>query len=232
MKNRTRLCYFLSFGFVLIFASILWAQSAPDRTLVVNGREVGSAVQMNGRAYVDLETVVQFTNASVMIEPDRILLTLPTPPDAARATASPPLPPPPPPPELLSKEFARLAIALLAEMREWRGAVGTILMYGVPVVGTWPADYRDRTEADLNQVAVSATTEGDHEAVQLIQNEFRNLDNWASSVVGRRESLDATKTISPDIIQSDQALNKISSCSRFLNSMLVSGSFADDPSCR
>lgn len=231
MKKRARLCYFLSFGVVLIFASILWAQSSPGRTLIVNGKEAGTAVQMNGRAYVDLETVVQFTNASVMIEPDKILLTLPEPPAAASATASPPPPPPPPPPELLSKEFARLAIALLAEMREWRGAVGTILMYGVPVVGTWPADYRDRTEADLNQVAVSATTEGDHEAVRLIQYEFRNLDNWTNNVVGTRQSLDATKTVSPDVIQSDQVLNKISACSRFLSSMLVSGSFADDPNC-
>ena len=232
MRNRTRLFYFLSFGFVLTFAGILWAQSPPGRTLIVNGKESGTVVQMGGRSYVDLETVVQFTNATVMIEPDKVLRTRPAPAAGASSSASAAPPsPPPPPPEQLSKEFARLAIALLAEMREWRGAVGTILMYGVPVVGTWPADYRDRTEADLNQVAVSATTEGDHEAMQLIQNEFRNLDNWASSVVGTRQSLDATRTVSPDVMQSDQALAKLSACGRFLNSLLVSGSFADDPSC-
>ena len=228
MRNRTRRFYFLSFGFVLIFAGILWAQSPPGRTLIVNGKESGTVVQMSGRSYVDLETVVQFTNASVMIEPNRVLLTIeaPTPSPAA---APPPQPPPPPPG--LSRDFARLAIAELAEMREWRGAVGTILAYGVPVVGTWPQDYRDRALADLNQVSVTATTAADHDAMQLLQNEFTNLENWADNVVATRNSLDATKTVSPDVIQSDQVLAKISTCSRFLSSMLVSGSFADDPSC-
>jgi len=229
MRNRTRLFYFLSFGFVLIFAGILWAQSPPARTLIVNGKESGTVVQMSGRSYVDLETVVQFTNASVMIEPNRVLLTFqaPTPSPAA---APPPQPPAPPPG--LSRDFARLAIAEVAEMREWRGAVGTILAYGVPVVGTWPQDYRDRALADLNQVSVTATTDADHDAMQLLQNEFTNLGNWADNVVATRNSLDATKTVNPDVMQNDQALAKISACGRFLSSMLVSGSFADDPSCR
>ena len=117
-------------------------------------------------------------------------------------------------------------------MREWRGAVGTILAYGVPVVGTWPQDYRDRALADLNQVSVTATTDADHDAMQLLQNEFTNLGNWADNVVATRNSLDATKTVNPDVMQNDQALAKISACGRFLSSMLVSGSFADDPSCR
>ena len=229
MRNRTRLFYFLSFGFVLLFAGILWAQSPPARTLIVNGKESGTVVQMSGRSYVDLETVVQFTNASVMIEPNRVLLTFQA-PTPSRAAAPPPQPPPPAPG--LSRDFARLAIAELAEMREWRGAVGTILAYGVPVVGTWPQDYRDRALADLNQVSVTATTDADHDAMQLLQNEFTNLGNWADNVVATRNSLDATKTVNPDVMQNDQALAKISACGRFLSSMLVSGSFADDPSCR
>jgi hypothetical protein len=231
MRNRTRLFYLISVGVVLIFAGILCAQSPPGRALIVNGKDSGTVVQMSGRSYVDLETVIQFTNASVMIEPDKILLTLPVPTPSPSSGASAASQPPPLPPDMLSKDFARLAIAVLAEMREWRGAVGTILMYGVPVVGTWPQDYRDRTDADLNQVAVSATTPGDHDAMQLLQKQFGNLENWANSVVGTRQSLDATKTVNPDVMQNDQALAKISTCNRFLSSMLVSGSFADDPSC-
>jgi len=230
MRNRTRLFYFLFLGFALIFAGFLWAQSPAGRTLIVNGKESGTVVQMSGRSYVDLETVVQFTNASVMIEPNRILLTFQAPQSAASSSPAP-LPLPPPPPPGLSRDFARLAIAEVAEMREWRGAVGTILGYGVPVVGTWPQDYRDRAQADLNQVSVIAATPADHDAMQLLQNEFTNLENWANNVVTTRNSLDATKTVNPDVIQNDQALAKISACGRFLGSMLVSGSFADDPSC-
>ena len=116
-------------------------------------------------------------------------------------------------------------------MREWRGAVGTILTYGVPVVGSWPQDYHDRIEANLLQVGVAASTAADQDAMQLLQNEFSNLSRWANDVVATRQSLNATNTVRPDTMQSDQSLAKISNCSRFLNSMLVSGSFADDPSC-
>jgi hypothetical protein len=227
MRNRGRKLSFLLFGFVLAFVGILLAQNAPDRTLIVNGKPVGTVVQMGGRAYVDLETLAEITNGTLTLEPTRIVLTFPAP------SAAPPAPPsaPPPPPAGLSRDFARLAIDELAEMREWRGAVGTILMYGVPVVGTWPQDYRDRTESDLNQVALAATTAADRDALQLLQNEFSNLDQWANNVVATRNSLNATQTVNPNVMQNDQALAKVSNCARFLGSMLVSGTFSDDSSC-
>ena len=116
-------------------------------------------------------------------------------------------------------------------MREWRGAVGTILAYGVPVVGSWPQDYHDHVEANLRQVEIAATTDADRDAMQLLRSEFSNLARWAGDVVATRQALNATKTIGADTMQSDQTLAKISDCGRFLNSMLVSGSFTDDRSC-
>jgi hypothetical protein len=43
--------------------------------------------------------------------------------------------------------------------------------------------------------------------------------------------MNATNAVRPDAMQTDQSLAKISDCSRFLSSMLVSGSFSDDQSC-
>ena len=232
MRNRSAISYLLLFGCILLFAGILLAQTAPDRTLIVNGKSAGMAVQMGGHAYVDLETVAQFTNGSVTLEPNRVVLNFPasgTAPAPTPSTNS--APPPEPPPPGLSRNFASLAIGELAEMREWRGAVGTILLYGVPVVGTWPQDYHDRVQADLEQVAVAASTAADQDAVQLLRNEFSNLSGWASDVVNTRQSMNATNSTRPDALQSDTTLTKISNCSRFLNSMLVSGIFSDDQSC-
>jgi hypothetical protein len=124
-----------------------------------------------------------------------------------------------------------MAIAELAEMREWRGAIGTILTYGVPVVGTWPQDYQNRVQYNLDQVSIAASTPGDGDAMQLLQNEFSNLSRWANDVVSARQSMNATNSIRPDALQSDTNLAKIANCSRFLSSMLVSGTFADDQSC-
>src|ERR1700692_2138744 len=182
MRNRSGISYFVLFASVLLFAGILLAQNTPNRALIVNGKSAGMVVQMSGHAYVDVETVAQFTNGSVTLEPNRIVLTFP----ASGAGAAPSAglaPQPPAPPPGLSRGFASLAIAELAEMREWRGAVGAILTYGVPVVGTWPQDYHDRVEADLERVGVAASTAADSDAMQLLQSEFSNLERWASDVV-------------------------------------------------
>jgi hypothetical protein len=230
MRNRSGISYFFLFGSVLLFAGFLFAQNVPDRALIVNGKSEGVVVQMGGHAYVDVETIAQFTNGSVTLEPTRIVLTFPAPgSSSAPSTGLAPLPPAPPPG--LSRNFASLGISVLAEMREWRGAVGTILTYGVPVVGTWPQDYHDHVQADLMQVGVAVSTAADQDAMQLLQNEFSNLSQWADNVVSTRQSMNATNTVRPDTLQNDPALAKISNCSRFLSTMLVSGVFADDQSC-
>src|ERR1700688_4419943 len=225
MRNRSGISYFVLFASFLLFAGILLAQNTPDRALIVNGKSAGMVVQMGGHAYVDVETVAQFTNGSLTLERNRVVLTFPASGTSAAPSAGPATLPPAPPPGL-SRNFASLAIGELAEMREWRGAVGTILAYGVPVAGTWPQDYHDRVEANLGQVGVAASTAADQDAMQLLQNEFSNLSKWAIDVVATRQALNATNTVRPDTMQSDPTLAKISDCSRFLSSMLVSGVFA------
>jgi hypothetical protein len=224
MNRRSNLRYLILFAIILFsLASVLWAQRGPDKILVVNGKTFDSpVVQIGGRSYVDVETLAQITNGVIAVQPDRIVLTIPV----AASSA-----PPPPPPEGLSKEFAREAIGVLAEMREWRGAIGAIRSYNVPFTGTWPEDYHDRVEADVQRLSVAASTSSDQDALQLLRTEFDNLSNWTSNVIAERQALNATKTVDPDVMQNDQALAKISSCSSFLSSMLVSGAFADSPSC-
>jgi hypothetical protein len=228
MENRGKAPYAILFGIIVACAGMLFAQSTSDRALFVNGKAAGTVVQIGGHSYVDLDTLAQITNGSVTIEPGRITLTIsgstPAPAAVVVAAAPPPLPG-------LSREFTRGAIAELAEMREWRGAVGTILTYGVPVVGSWPQDYHDHVDSDLSQVALSATSASDQDALVLLRNEFTNLAQWANDVVSTRQSMDATNTVNPNAMQNDQTLRKISDCSQFLSSMLVSGTFTDSASC-
>lgn len=232
MKSRRKIFYALFLGILIVCAGMLYAQGSSSRSLIVNGKPAGTVVQFGGHSYIDLETVAQITNGTITIEPNRVVLTIEGLEAGSsaepRANAEPAAPPPPPG---LSRDFQRTAIALLAEMREWRGAIGTILTYGAPVAGTWPQDYHDRVSADLNQVAVSATTASDQDALQLLRNEFNNLAAWADGVVSTRNSLNATNTINPNFVQNDTALAKISACNQFLSSMLVSGTYADDSSC-
>jgi hypothetical protein len=227
MKTRGIIPYIFLSGFILCLAGLLLAQSPPDRTLFVNGKAAGTVTQVGGRSYVDLDTVAQITNGTFTVEPNRILLTIP----AREASANPSAAAPPVPANSLSKDFARSAITALAEMREWRGAIGTILTYGVPVVGSWPQDYHDRVQASLGQVAVAALSAGDHDALGLLQNQFENVSQWANGIVSARQAMDATNTVNPNYAANDPVLAKITSCNNFLNSMLVSGTFADSSSC-
>jgi len=198
------------------------AQDALDNTLIVNGAAVNAAVVLvQGRSYVDIEGLAQAIGGSVTFEPNQITLTIPA-------------PPPPPPPrtkEGMTKEFQQMAVSALTEMREWRGAISTLITSGMPVAGNWSSDYYDRVEADLMQTTLAAATEPDRQALRLLQQEFTLLAEWAENVVGERQALKAARTIDPHSLQNDQSLAKISKCGQFLGSMIVSGTFSDDSSC-
>jgi hypothetical protein len=224
------LLFLLGLGIILSVCETV-AQDKPMRTLVVNGRSVDTAVvEVEGRSYVDIEGLAQVIGGSVTFEPNQITLTLPepapatTPADTSAAT--------PQAVDDMSKQFQQLAVFTLSEMREWRGAVSAVVTSGAPVVGTWPDDYHDRVGNDLLQATLGASTVQDNQAVQLLQQEYALLTDWANQVLGERKALDAARSIDPNSLQNDQALAKISKCGQFLSSMIVGGNFYDDSSCQ
>jgi hypothetical protein len=211
----------LSLGLILCVSETV-AQDTPTRTLIVNGKTVDAGVLLvEGRSYVDIEGLAKGMGGSVTFEAEQISLTIPGQlPSAAPQT-----------PEGMSKDFQKIAVFTLAEMREWRGAIGTVVTTGMPVVGTWSQDYHDRVEADLMQATLAASTEPDRQALQPLQQEFALLTEWADTVLAERRALNAARTIDPNSLQNDQSLARISKCGQFLSSMIVSGTFSDDSSC-
>jgi len=226
----------LLLGLILLSAKDGYAQANPARrtkALVVNGKTLDAEVtQINGHSYVDIETLAQITNAAVTVEPTRIVLTIPASaagtaaPTPAAATSSAP-----PPPEGISRDFAAAAIGTLADMREWRAAVSMMITYGLVVSASWSTDSRDRVEADLSQAAVAATTQADQNALPLLRSEFDMLNTWANETLAARQALNGAKTVDPNALKNDPALEKITQCGRFLNGMIVSRSFSDNASC-
>jgi hypothetical protein len=224
----------LMFGLALSLATVLSAQAtsnAPNtsnKTLIVNGKAVPSGVrQINGRSYIDVETLAQATNGVVTVEPNRVVLTIPvrnanTAPAEDSASNS----------QALSRNFALGAIGEVSEMREWRGAIGAMVTYGLAISGKWAQDYHDRAQAGLRQVAELASTDGDRNALQLLTKEFNNLSEWANEIFTARQNLNGAKTIDPNALNNDPQLAKITDCSRSLEGMLISGSFSDDGSCQ
>jgi len=215
----------LSLGLIL-FVSETVAQDTPTRTLIVNGKTVDAGVLLvEGRSYVDIEGLAKGMGGSVTFEADQISLMIPGQlPSAAPQTT-------PQSQEGMSKDLQKIAVFTLAEMREWRGAIGTVVTSGMPVVGTWSQDYHDRVEADLMQATLAASTDSDRQALPLLQQEFALLTEWADTVLEERKALNAARTIDPNSLQNDQSLARISKCGQFLSAMIVSGTFSDDSSC-
>jgi hypothetical protein len=215
---------------ILVSSGYALAQASPppeSKVLVVNGKTVGTELkQINGHSYVDIESLAQILNGVVTVEPGRVLLTLPV----SRPTDSASSAPPPPTPRL-SRDFASASVGLLADMREWRGAIGTMITFGLVVSDAWSQQYHDRVEAELDQAALVATTESDQAALPLLRNEFDKLTAWASDVMAARQALNGAKTVDPNALKNDPSLAKITECSRFLNSMIVSGTFSDNAAC-
>jgi hypothetical protein len=232
VHRRDNLQTILLFGLVLGLAGTLLAQDTSDKTeetgkaFVVNGRTVDAEViQIKGRSYVDVESLSRIMNGAVTIEPNRIILTIlsnsSAPPDTNAPQAS----------QGLSKDFVRVSIAELVEMRDWRGAIGTMITYGLAVSGAWSQDYHDKIATGLTEAMAAASTDADENALVLLKNEFDKLVEWASEVGTARQALNAERTIDPNTLRNDPVLAEISNCSQSLNAMFVSGDFTDDPSC-
>jgi hypothetical protein len=224
-----RLCFrsLTALALSLTFAGAALAQNEPaKKTLVVNGRTVnGAVVQIEGHSYVDVDTFARIMNAAVRFEPGRVILTLPAPQAGSKPERTAPG---------LSKDFSKAGISQLAEMREWKAAIASVIRSGV-AAGTWLGpllhEHRARAEASLGQTSLAAKTESDQKALQLLKNELAGLGEWDSNTQATIHSLNAEQSVNPAATQNDPLLAKISECGNFLSAMLVDGEFADSPSC-
>lgn len=223
MNRHINLQRVVLLGFLLSLAGVLFAQRMPDRKLLVNGKTTNAVVlQVEGRSYIDIETLAEITNGSVTFEPNQIVLTIPN--SNSDATS-------PETVQGLSKDFASAAIAALAEMKEWKGVLGTMVTFGLAVDGRWAQTYQNRVETSLAQATAAASTDSDHNALQLLSTQFANLARWKSDVVAERQALNGARTMAPNALQNDPVLSKFSNCSKFLSVMLGSGTFVDNSSC-
>lgn len=232
MKRKSSLPSTLLIAFILLFAGIALAQTARDKTLIVNGKTVaGALLESQGRSYVDLQMLSQSLGGTLTIGADKITLAIPSAggsatqvPRQVSGNVTPQF-------DHLSPNFRGAAIAALGEMRQWQGAVETVITSGVPVNGAWPQDYISRAESAINQARVAATTDEDHSAVGLLENDFSQLRTWSETVVSERKNLNAGRFVDPNSLKNDTALTKLSDCGRFLAGMISGGMFSDNASC-
>jgi hypothetical protein len=222
----------LVFLALLIMSESTWANQAKQQTetLVINGRTGQAAVvQVDGRAYVDLETLAHIANGSLSFKANRIVLNLPP---SAASTSAAPAPPTQADDPGLSRDFMRSGMEAIALMREWASPVAYAIQNGFPVAENSVAGYRDQAEKGLRLASVAAVTDADRGALQLLTNEFEAVREWSNKLVEARKSMNTAQyTMSATALLDDPLSQKIVACGRFLAPMLASGNIQDDPSC-
>ena len=195
-------------------------------TLVVSGQPGQAAVlHVNGRSYVDVEALAQLTNGSLSFKGDQIMLTLPasdtitptTARGASQARSSE-----------FSTDFLKAGIEEMAVIREWRSALVNAVQNGYPVTDNFVAGYQAQARKNLSLVSVAASTDSDRRALQLLSNEFDNIQKLSNKVLAARKNMNY---ISRDALKDAPLDQQILNCERSLASMAVSGQFQDDGSC-
>ena len=216
---------------MLLSAIMVLAQTQVQReTLSVQGYQGQATVIRNhGRVFVDVQDLARITKGSLSFEEDRIILTL-APSDAsetARNTATK---------SGFSPAFMRAAIEAMASIREWGGMLQVIVQNGYPVgkamAGNTIRAYQGRAADSVALASAAASTDDDHRGLELLRNEFNNVQAWAESFVDARNSLSAADlSTSENPLKDDQDAQKIIHCGQFLAQMFGGGTFQDDATC-
>lgn len=200
-------------------------------TLVVNGKTgKATVVQLNGRTYVDLESLARIAHGSLAFQGNQVTLALPA--SGASAPASGSEGNHPAAPTGFSRDFREAAIETLARMREWVSTMANAIQHGYPITESWAADYREKAATGLRLASANASTDSDHNALALLTNEFQNAETWSNEMIEARKNMATAKySMSPNALRDEPLSQKLINCGHFLGAMLGSGDFKDDPSC-
>lgn len=226
--------------FVVLFAAVFSLSAGQGHTLILNGQSTDvSVIFVSNHPYVDLQALASALNGSVASSGAVVTLSIPNsaaPSDAppapaappARATAGSSAPAPSHPNPGFSREFLNAGIEEMSTLREWHTALETAIQNGIPLSEGLLQPYRAQATTNLRLVSVAASTPGDHDGFQLLNNVYKNMETLSSKYITMRSNL---SYIAPDALKSDELNQRIIACGRSLRAMAASGQFSDDGSC-
>lgn len=208
----------------LLAVTLTLAAQAPQQTgtLVIAGHS-GQAplIQINGKSYVDIESLARLTHGSLSFQSNQITLALPGSPSTSSPAAKSA-------PTGFSNGFLKAAIEVMTEIREWRVAIVNAVQTNNPVDEVWVSRFSRATRSKLALASAAIETDADRSAFQLVTNGFNNMQQLSDKYVQRHKNLQFTPTNSFDNDPLDQ---KVLSCAQGLAALAVNNQFKDVQSC-
>jgi hypothetical protein len=178
-------------------------------------------LQVNGKSYVEIETLARLTQGTLSFNANRTVLTLP------HSGATEPASTPPAKPGF-SRAFTEAGIEEMGVIREWRIAIVNAVLNNTPVSEDWVSTQHRLAEKNLALASAAASTDDDRSAYPLLSAEFNNMQTLSEQYIATRKK---AAFISPDTFGSTPLEDQILSCARNFVSMTESHEFQDQPSC-
>jgi hypothetical protein len=192
-----------------------------SNSLTIAG-QTGSAkvIQVNGRNYVEVESLARLTNSSLSFNGNQIILNMGGGSANSPATSNAP--------EGFSRDFLTAGIEAMAQIREWHAALRNAIERGTPVSNDWLVAYRNQAQQAVRLASVTVNTGADKNAMPLLTSEFNSMGKLTDKYVG---IADSRTYIPTDSLANDVLEQKIRNCGRSLAAMASSNQFSDDGSC-
>jgi hypothetical protein len=199
------------------------AQTQQGGMLTIAGQsDQAPIIKLNGKSYVDIESLARITHGSVKFQGSQTILTLPGSPTAAVAPTQPVKVP------QLSGGYLSAEIEALTQSREWRAALAGAVQNNYPVTESWVGGLRRTAEAKLQLAIAAATTEQDQKAAELLKNVFTATQQISDQFLLMHTQANYTP---PDSFDNNALDKKILSCQAALVAMAATKQFQDEPSC-
>jgi len=200
------------------------AQSPQKASVLTIAGHSGQAqiVQLNGKSYIDIETLARLTKGTLSFKTNQTILTLPpsdrdAPATVSHASAG------------FSTAFAQAGIEEMSAIREWRIQIVNAVANNTPLSGDWLSAQHRMAEKNLSLASAAASTGDDRSAYPMLSAEFNNMQKLSELYLGIRKQ---AAFISTDAFNSSSLEDQILNCARAFVSMTESQVFQDQAACR
>jgi hypothetical protein len=219
---RRKLAMLASLAMLLATAGAAQTAQQPGTLTIAGQAEQAPLVRINGKSYVDIESLARILHGSVRFQGSQTILTLPgaaNPSSPSTAAAKPPQ---------LSGTYLSAEIEALTQIREWRAALVNAIQNNYPITDAWVSRLR-RAADSKQQLAIAATsTEPDQQAAALLRNEFTAMQQMSDQFLALQAK---DSYIPPDSLNNNAQDQKILACQQALVAMAATKQFQDEISC-
>ncbi len=178
-------------------------------------------LQLNGKSYVEIETLARLTQGTLSFKANQTILTLHPADSEVQA-------PVPHGKAGFSRTFVQAGIEEMSVIREWRIAIVNAVQNNIPASEDSVSTQQRRAGKNLSLASAAASTDDDRSAYPLLAAEFNNMQKLSELYLAIRKQ---ATFISPDTFHNSPLEEQILSCARDFVSMTENHEFQDQPAC-